>query len=102
MANTVSKKYSKEEFLEFLKNYNINENIINKFIELPKFIKQKDSVFELDINVTYYSTKNTYYEFEINYYSQELIEYLFNWKVFKNVEHSINNIQCNLINNRLI
>jgi len=95
------KKYSKEEFLNFLEKNNINDTIINKFIELPETIERSGSIFKLDINSTWYNIGNTYY-FELNYYSEELVEYLFNSKVFGDVELSINYLICQLINKNLI
>jgi hypothetical protein len=50
----------------------------------------------LEVNVIWYGDGNTHYEFELNYYSEDLIEYLFSSKVFKNIKLSINNIICEL------
>ncbi len=90
------KKYSKEEFIEFLLKINANDNIINKFNELPETIKRNGNIFDLYINSIWYNDGNTHYEFEINYYSEELIEYLFSSKVFKDVKFSIINLLCEL------
>jgi hypothetical protein len=91
-------KYSKEDFIKFLLKNNVNDSIINKFNELPESIKKNGDVYDLYINSIWYSDGNTHYEFEINYYSEELIEYLFSSKVFKDVEQSINYILCELKN----
>jgi len=96
------KKYDKEEFIKFLEKNNVNDKIIAKFVELPETIKRNGNLFELDINVTWYSIGNTFYNFEINYYSKELIEYLFGSKVFSDVEKSINYLLCELMNSKLI
>jgi hypothetical protein len=96
------KKYTKEEFFTFLKKINANDQIINKFLELPKFIIKNGYNYELYIDSTYYNIDNTYYKFELNYYSEELIEYLFNSKVFTDIEVSINNLSCELMNAKLI
>jgi len=96
------KKYSKEEFLKFLEKNNISDIIISKFLKLPKTIEHNDNTFKLDVNSTLYSIGNTFYNFELNYYSEELIEYLFSFKVFNDVELSINYLQCELINNKHI
>jgi len=92
------KQYNKEDFLKFLKKNNVNDNIIAKFVELPETIQRSGSTFKLYINSTWYSIGNTFYNFELNYYSETEIEYLFSLKVFKDVEISINNLLCELVN----
>lgn len=96
------KKYSKEKFLIFLEKNNVSSAIINKFEELPKVIINNNNEFGLYIDTTWYSCGNTHHNFELNYYSEELIEYLFNSKVFNDVEVSINYLLCELINNGFI
>ncbi len=95
-------KYNKGEFLKFLEKNNVNDNIIAKFVELPETIKRGTDKFEIDINVTWYSIGNTFYNFELNYYSKELIEYFFSSKVFSDVEASINYLLCELMNYNVI
>jgi hypothetical protein len=95
-------KYNKEEFLNFLEKNNVNDNIIAKFVELPELIKRNGDKFELDINVTWYSIGDTFYNFELNYYSKELIEYFFSSKVFGDVEASINYLLCELKNSKIV
>lgn len=91
--------YTKEEFIKFLERNNVSDNIINKFKELPKTVKRPDgNIYSLYISSYWHSEEKTFYEFEINYYSHELIEYLFSSKVFKDVEHSINYMLCELKN----
>lgn len=90
------KKYTKEEFIVFLEKNNVNDTIIKKFVKLPKAVKRNDNTFKLDIDTTWYSGGDTYYNFDINYYSENLVEFLFSSKVFTNIEVSINRIQCEL------
>jgi len=100
--NTYTKTYTKEEFLEFLEKNNVNDTIIHKFVELPVSIVRNGNKYDLYINATWYNVGNTHYEFELNYYSENLIEYLFGSKVFKDVEFSINNLLCELMNSKII
>lgn len=93
------KQYTREEFLKFLKKNNVDEEIINNFEKLPKIVKRNENEFELYINRTWYNIGNTHYSFELNYYSEELIEFLFNSKVFNDIEVSINFLLSELINN---
>jgi len=96
------KKYSKTDFIKFLEKNNVNDEVTNKFHELPESIQRNGNRFKLDINVMWYGDGNTHYEFELNYYSEELIEYLFGSKVFKTPEISINNLLCELVNGKYI
>lgn len=96
------KKYNKEEFLNFLNKFNVKDDVIAKFVELPRVIKSNGNEFDLDINVTWYSVGDTFYNFELNYYSEELVEYLFNSKVFNDIEISINYLTCELIRTNYI
>lgn len=106
MKNNIMKlypqEYIKKDFLKFLQKNNVNDNIINKFVELPETVVYKDVEYKLYINSTWYNIGNTHYNFELNYYSEELVEYLFNLKVFEDIELSINNLLCELINNKHI
>jgi hypothetical protein len=96
------KKYTKEDFIKFLKKINLSDKIISKFVELPECIIRNGSEYELYIYSTYYTGGKKYHHFELNYYSENLIEYLFNSKVFTDVEVSINNLMCELMNAKLI
>ena len=99
---TYPKKYTKAEFIKFLEKNNVNDNIITKFVELPEVVERSGYKYGLYINSTWYNTGNTHYNFELNYYSEELIEYLFNSKVFSDVEISINNLMCELLGSNCI
>lgn len=96
------KKYNKEEFLEFLEKNKVGDRIIAKFVRLPETVERGGGTFKLDILVTWFSIGDTFYNFELNYYSEELVEYLFNSKVFANVELSVNYLICELINKNYI
>jgi len=93
------KQYDREDFLNFLRKNNVTNTIISKFVDLPEAVLRKDDRFNLFVNVTFYSDGNTHYNFELNYYSEEHIEFLFNSKVFSNIELSINYLLCELTNN---
>ena len=92
------KKYNKKNFIIFLKKNGVSNEIIAKFVLLPKTIIHNGFKFKLDINTTWYNIDNTYYHFELNYYSIDCIEYLFSPKVFNDVEISINNLNYELLN----
>lgn len=96
------KKHSKEQFLKFLEKNNENNVIISKFVRLPMTVNLNGNIFKLDIGSTWYRDGDTHYAFELNYYSEELIEYLYSSKVFNNVETSINYLLCELINNSML
>lgn len=99
---TYPKKYTKEEFLKFLEKNNVNDEIILKFVKLPETIERSGDTFQLDINSTWYSKDKSHYEFELNYYSEHLVEFLFSSKVFTDIEFSINFLQCELVSKKYI
>ena len=93
-------QYNREDFLEkFLRKNNVSDSIVSKFVGLPEKIIIDGNDYDIYINVTFISVGNTCYNFELNYYSEELVEYLFNSKVFNDIEVSINYLLCELINN---
>jgi hypothetical protein len=91
------KTYGKEDFLKFLKKNNVNDIIISKFVELPDEVVRNGNTYGLYISSIWYSGGGTHYSFELNYYCEETIEYLFSSKVFNDVEVSINNLTCELM-----
>ena len=96
------KGYNKEGFIEFLLKNHVDEAIINKFKILPENVKHNTYIYKLNIMCTWFSIGDTYYNFELNYYSDDQIEYLFSCKIFTNVEESINNLICDLIGGKYI
>jgi hypothetical protein len=100
--NIFPKIYTKTEFLELLITNNINDNIIHKFNKLPEHIEINKSTYFIYINVTQYGVKNPTFNYELNYYSNDLIEFLFNSKVFSRIELSVNKLLCGLMNIKLI
>jgi hypothetical protein len=94
--------YSKEGFIEFLQKNHVNETIIEKFKFLPENVKKNKHLYAINILCTWYNTGDTHYNFELNYYSEDQIEYLFPFKVFTNVETSIDNLTCDLVAGKYI
>ena len=96
-------QYSRENFIkQYLKKNNVNDIIISKFVALPEKIIIDGHDYDIYINVTFFSVGDIYYNFELNYYSEELVEFLFNSKVFNDVGVSVNYLLCELINNGFI
>ena len=98
----IPKEYCKETFIDFLHDNNFSDNIIEKFKLLPEKLKRRHKEYKIYIASAYYKTDNPYYNFELNYYSEELVEYLFSYKIFSDVEKSINFLLSELINNKYI
>jgi hypothetical protein len=92
------KIYTKENFIKALKKNNIEDNIINRVKELPLNVTYNDSLYRLNIIVSWDNNNDTHYEFEINYYSKDNMDFLFDYKVFYNIENNLNYIECNLEN----
>ena len=102
MERIYPKRYNKKEFRKFLEKNNASETIINKFNELSETVERNKNKYKLYINLIRYNIDNIFYTFELNYYSEEFIEYLFNSKVFNDIELSINNLICELQNSKII
>ena len=94
--------YKKKEFVEFLKEKNISNTIIEKFKHLPEKIIRNGNTYTQYICTIWYSIGNTFYNFELTYYCEEKIEFLFSFKVFTDVEISINNLVYELTNANII
>ena len=94
----ILREYSKAKFNNFLSENNVMDYVICKFNELPEEIVKGNYVFNLYIESTWYDTDKKYYNFELNYYSEELVEFLFSSKIFTDVERSINFLLCELMN----
>jgi hypothetical protein len=95
------KGYNKEEFIVFLQENYVNNVIIEKFKVLPENVKHNNHIYKLNIVITFISV-GMFNNFEINYYSEDQIEFLFAYKIFTNVEESINNVLCDLIEGKYI
>ena len=79
--------YNKSEFLNFLKNeYN---DVIDNFSLLPEQLMRNSDVFKLNVNTIFYGIGDERNVFEMNYYSDEIVEFLFNLKTFNNPKRSI-------------
>lgn len=89
--------YKKNEFIKFLKKINVNDETIEKFIKLPNTIVKGNDEFNLNTMLTYNSGEETYYSFELNYYSIETMEFLLNYKIFNDFNDSLNYLICELI-----
>ena len=81
--------YNKESFKVFLIKNNVDEEIIDKFDSLPDKLIRNGNTYDIYINSIWYSVGNTFYNFELNYYCEEKMEFLFNSKVFSDIEISI-------------
>ena len=88
--------YNKIEFAKILNKFGVEEDVIADFNRIPETITVNGEVFKLMIQTRQYTNKNPHYEFEFNYYSERIIEFLFGFKVFTNVEISINYLLCEL------
>jgi len=96
------KGYEKDEFIKFLQNINVSNSTIEKFKKIPEYLTYKNSEYKLNIISTWYGIDNTYYTFELNYYSEKLVEFLFTYKIFTDVDKSINYLLCELIKDKYI
>lgn len=83
--------HSKESFVEFLNKSNVSISIIEAFKSLPDKVTYRNAEYKLNIISTFFSVGNTFYNFGINYYSDEAMEFIFKYEIFNDVEKAINN-----------
>lgn len=83
-------KYSKIGFNKFLTNIGVEKSIINKANTLPNQIKHNETNYNIYIAITEFQKEENIFDYQINYYSEEIDEFLLKLKVFQNPEISIN------------
>lgn len=94
--------FDKKEFIKYLESNKINRELIQIITQLPETITLRDYKYKIFINKIFYSKGNTYYKFELNYYSEELNEFLLPFKIFSNIEDSVNYLHISLKERNLI
>ena len=97
VMTTQPMNYNREGFIGFLKKSNESSDIIERFMNLPEKIIYKEHEYELNIRLTFYSGEGSYYSFELNYYADDILEFLLSYKVFQNIEQSIDRAECELL-----
>lgn len=99
---TYPKNYNTETFIEYLKDNHSETSLVERFKRLPATLIHNKIEHKLNIVKTYYIGDGSYYNFELNYYSDELLEFLFTYKIFQDVEDSIRHLECELQNGNFI
>lgn len=96
------KQYKRKEFIKFMNKYGVEEETISKFVDVPEKIIENEYEFNLIITSRWYNIGKTYYEFELNYYSPNAMEFLFKYKISNNIEDSLSFIEHELEKYNLI
>ena len=86
---TYPRDYDKESFIKFLNENNVSLETIDKFKTMPEMVIHNGIEYKLNLVATLFTEGETFYNFEINYYSKKEIEFLFGYKIFHNVDLSI-------------
>lgn len=89
-------EFNKKEFIGFLLENEVSDKIIKMFEEIPEILHKNDAKYNLVIQTRWYDVGKTYREFEMNYYSEKIMEYLFSFKVYTDIELSITHLECEL------
>lgn len=85
-------KFTKEEFIDFLKNQEYDEKIINKVIDLPDKINYEED----DYVFNFIGNKDKPNAFELNYFSSNKFDFLFPYVVYENLETGIDLVAIRL------
>jgi len=94
--------YNKKTFIEYLKKNHSTSSVAERFEKLPVTVTHNDIEYRLNIVKTYYAGGGSFYNFELNYYSDESLEFLFTYKIFQDVEDSVRYLECELLNGNFI
>mgnify|MGYP006292889513 CR=1 FL=1 len=96
--NKLPTNYSKKDLVEFLNENGIRNGVIERIKNLPETLDVDDKKYDLNIIASWHSEGDTRYEFEMNYYSPDTMEFLFKYKIFNSVENCLNFIEHEMEN----
>ena len=96
--NILPQTLDKEEFIAYLKKNVVSEKIIKRVMNLPEKIIVNDVKYYLYTTTTQYNVGTTRHEFELNYYSDEMVRFLLSIESYPDIEISLNHIECDLKN----
>lgn len=100
--NNLPTNYTKEELIDFLKESGIKNGAIKRIEDLPESLEFNQTKYNLNIIASWKDKGNTHYEFELNYYSPNAMEFLFKYKISNNIEDSLSFIEHELEKYNLI
>jgi len=89
-------EFNKKEFMGFLLKNEVSNEIIKRFENIPEILYKNDTKYNLVVQMRWYDLEKTHREFEMNYYSEKIMEYLLSFKVYTDIELSINYLECEL------
>ena len=96
LADNEPKTFQKQEFIGYLKDNGVVNGMIARLENLPDIIHVNNHDYVFNAITTWYDRGRTYHEFELNYYSEEDMEFLFTYKIFNDVEVSLNFLEGEL------
>lgn len=96
------KKYTIKTFIEFLSENNETIPLIERIEKLPPTLIHENIEYNLNIVKTYYVGDGSYFNYELNYYSNNSLEFLFTYKIFQEIEDSVHHLECELQNEKFI
>lgn len=94
--------FDKAGFIKYLRKNKVNNVTVKRVMNLPESVIHGDVTYYLYITTRWYSIGKTHYEFELNYYSEEMVQFLLNIEPYNDIETSLNHIECELINLNLL
>lgn len=87
---------TKKKFINFLKKIDINLDLIERASKLPEEFTFDRNRYFIYIMLISHTDNDNPFEFELNYYCDEISEYLFSLKSSFNLERALNNVECEL------
>ena len=96
LAANEPKTFKKQELIRYLMDNGVVNGMLIRLENLPDILHVNNYDYVFNAITTWRERGHTYHEFELNYYSEENMEFLFTYKIFNDVEVSLNFLECEL------
>ena len=96
-VNVNPEMLGKQDFIAYIEKIGIKNGLVDRVESLPDIIHVNDYDYKLNICTSWHREGVTYHEFEMNYYSEENMEFLLTYKIFKDIEISLTYLECELV-----
>lgn len=90
-------KFNKQGFIRYLMDNGVVNGMLTRIENIPDIIHVDNYDYVFNSIATWRKKGHTYHEFELNYYSEENMEFLLTYKIFNDVEVSLNFLECELL-----
>ena len=97
LIDEIPNNFGKQEFIALMKKIGVANGLFSRVEALPDIIHYNGHDYKLNISCSWHREDGTYYEFEMNYYAEDIMEFLLTYKIFRDIEVSLNYLECELM-----